>query len=311
MDKKMSACRQVLTDTLMELAAQDRDIIAVTSDARGSATLKAFVAAFPEQFVECGIAEQNEVAMAAGLARCGKKPFVCAPAPFLSSRSLEQIKVDAAYSNTNVKLMGVSGGVSYGPLGGSHYCTQDVAAVRAIPGMTVILPADGPQTAWLTRELARRIGPTYVRMGRNPVPEVYTRDDSFEWGRAKRLREGGDLTIIACGQLVYYALQAAAALEADGIRARVLDMYMIKPLDQEAVLAAARETGAILTVEEHSVLGGLGSAVAEVVVQHCPVPMKLMGIPDGPFTYGSQLEMFAAMGLTAENIAASARSLVG
>lgn len=306
----MSACRQVATDTLMELAAKDRDIIAVTSDARGSATLKAFVAAYPEQFVECGIAEQNEVAMAAGLARCGKKPFICAPAPFLSSRSLEQIKVDAAYSNTNVKLLGVSGGVSYGPLGGSHYCTQDIAAVRAIAGMTVLVPADGPQTAWLVRELARRVGPTYTRMGRNPVPEVYAWDESFTWGRAKLLREGGDVTIIACGQMVYYAVQAADLLAESGIRARVLDMYMIKPLDREAVLAAARETRGIVTVEEHSILGGLGSAVAEVVVQEQPTRMKLMGIPDGPFTYGSQLEMFAAMGLTAENIAANAKALV-
>jgi len=306
----MTACRKVVTDTLMELAEKDKDIIAITSDARGSATLKPFVAAFPEQFIECGIAEQNEVAMAAGLARCGKKPFICAPAPFLSARSLEQIKVDAAYSNTNVKLMGVSGGVSYGPLGGSHYCTQDIAAVRAIAGMTVVIPADGPQTAWLVRAMAEHVGPVYTRMGRNPVPEVYSWDEQFQWGKAKMVSEGSDVTIIACGQMVYYAAEAAKLLAAQGISARVLDMFMVKPIDREAVLAAARETRGIVTVEEHSVLGGLGGAVAEILAQEHPTRMKIMGVPDGPFTYGSQLEMFEAMGLTAEKIAEAAAALV-
>ncbi len=309
-EPNMIACRAAMTDALIELAAEDTDVVAITSDARGSAALKKYVSMFPAQFVECGIAEQNEISVAAGMARTGKKPFVCAPAAFLSSRSLEQIKVDVAYSETNVKVLGVSGGVSYGPLGGSHYCTQDIASIRSIPGITVLIPADGPQTAWAIHQLHKTDSPAYLRIGRNPVPVIYDTCASLQWGKAFELNKGNDVTIIACGQMVYYALQAAQILSKSGIRARVLDMYMVKPIDREAVIRAACETKGIVTVEEHVIRGGMGSAVAEVVVEEAPVKMKLMGIPDGAFSYGSQLYMFDAMGLTAAGIASAAENLI-
>ncbi|AIQ19809.1 transketolase [Paenibacillus sp. FSL H7-0357] len=303
--------RQVICDTLLELAKDDRDIMVLASDSRGSAAMAPFANTFPEQFVEVGIAEQNIVGMSAGLAHSGKKPFVTSPACFLSMRSIEQIKVDVAYSRTNVKLIGISGGVSYGALGMSHHSVQDIAVARAIPGLAIVLPADRHETKKLTEALVKYDGGVYVRIGRNPVEDVYESDDyPFEIGKAVIVQEGSDITIIAAGETVRVALDAAKALSENGVSARVINMHTIKPLDEEAIIAAARETGRIITVEEHSIYGGLGAAVAEVVVQHHPVPMKVLGIPDEPAIAGKTAEVFRHYGLTGDNIKQIALELI-
>ncbi|MBT2287627.1 transketolase family protein [Paenibacillus albidus] len=303
--------RQVICDTLLELAKDDRDIMVLASDSRGSAAMAPFANTFPEQFVEVGIAEQNIVGMSAGLAHSGKKPFVTSPACFLSMRSIEQIKVDVAYSRTNVKLIGISGGVSYGALGMSHHSVQDIAVARAIPGLAIVLPADRHETKKLTEALVKYDGGVYVRIGRNPVEDVYESDDyPFEIGKAVIVQEGSDITIIAAGETVRVALDAAKALAEHGVSARVINMHTIKPLDEEAIIAAARETRRIITVEEHSIYGGLGAAVAEVVVQHHPVPMKVLGIPDEPAIAGTTAEVFRHYGLTGDNIKQVALELI-
>lgn len=306
------ACRRAFTDTLVRLAEKDPRIVAVTSDARGSVTLGEFIKRFPEQFIEAGIAEQNEVGVAAGVATCGLIPFVCAPAPFLSARSLEQIKVDVAYSNTNVKICGVSGGLSYGALGGSHHAIGDIAVMRTMANMTVLLPADATETEWMTETLAGFEGPVYMRMGRNPVEDVYTEEDKkkFEIGKAVMLRDGNDLTLIAAGEMVWPVFKAAEILQEKGISARVLDMHTIKPLDEEAIQKAAEETRGIITVEEHSIYGGLGSAVAEKVVQAHPVPVKIIGIPDEHIIAGESDEVFPYYGLDYLSIVGTAMRFV-
>lgn len=295
--------RQVICDTLIELGKKDRNIVVLTSDSRGSASMVKFKSELPEQFIEVGIAEQNIVGIAAGLATAGKKPFIASPACFLSMRSIEQIKLDVAYSQTNVVLMGISGGISYGALGMSHHSLQDLAVMRAIPGISIILPADRFETKKVIETLATDEGPAYIRIGRNPVPDVYeTEDFLFKVGKAVTMKKGTDLTIIATGETVRLALDSAKALDEEGISCRVLNMHTIKPFDEKAVIKAARETGRIITVEEHSIHGGLGGAVAEVVGQHAPVPLRILGIPDEPAISGKTAEVFAYYGLTVENI---------
>lgn len=303
--------RQAICDTLLARAAQDKDIVVLCSDSRGSASLSRFADTFPDQFVEVGIAEQDLVSIAAGLARCGKKAFAASPACFLSTRSYEQAKVDCAYSNTNVTLIGISGGVSYGALGMSHHIAQDIAAMSALPNMRVYLPSDRFQTAKLVEALLQDEKPAYLRVGRNAVEDVYTEDACpFAMDKATWLREGEDVAIIACGEMVRPALDAAEALAAEGITATVLDMYCVKPLDKEAVLRAAQKAKAVLTVEEHAPYGGLGSMVAQVVAENCPRKVKNLTLPDAPVITGTSKEVFAYYGLDAAGIAAAARELV-
>lgn len=303
--------RQAICDTLLARAADDKDIVVLCSDSRGSASLSRFADTFPAQFVEVGIAEQNLVSIAAGLARCGKKAFAASPACFLSTRSYEQAKVDCAYSNTNVTLIGISGGISYGALGMSHHSAQDIAAMSAIPNMRVYLPSDRFQTAKLVEALLQDEKPAYLRVGRNAVEDVYTEDACpFAMDKATWLREGEDVAIIACGEMVRPALDAADALAAEGITATVLDMYCVKPLDKEAVLRAAQKAKAVLTVEEHAPYGGLGSMVAQVVAESCPRKVKNLALPDAPVITGTSKEVFAYYGLDAAGIAAAARELV-
>lgn len=303
--------RQAICDTLLARAAHDKDIVVLCSDSRGSASLSRFADTFPDQFVEVGIAEQDLVSIAAGLARCGKKAFAASPACFLSTRSYEQAKVDCAYSNTNVTLIGISGGVSYGALGMSHHSAQDIAAMSALPNMRVYLPSDRFQTAKLVEALLGDEKPAYLRVGRNAVEDVYTEDACpFAMDKATWLREGEDVAIIACGEMVRPALDAAEALAAEGITATVLDMYCVKPLDKEAVLRAAQNAKAVLTVEEHAPYGGLGSMVAQVVAENCPRKVKNLALPDAPVITGTSKEVFAYYGLDAAGIAAAARELV-
>lgn len=299
----LKACKEAFSTTLLALAQQDKRIVVLTSDARGSASLTEYAKALPEQFIEVGIAEQNEVGIAAGLAICGRIPFVCAPACFLTARSLEQIKVDVAYSNTNVKIIGVSGGVSYGALGTSHHSLHDIAALKTFAGMTILIPCDARQTEVMTQWIAKHSGPVYMRMGRNPVPEIYGNEDiAFIPGKANILREGRDVTIVATGETVRHALEAAILLEKKGISTRVIDMHTLKPLDEESIRAAAYETKLIITVEEHSIYGGLGASVAQIVVSSKPVPMRILGIPDENVITGNTEEIFHYYGLDAPGI---------
>ncbi len=311
MEIKSVACRKSFTDALVELGKQDKNIVAVTTDARGSVTLTDFAKELPEQFVECGIAEQDAVGISAGLASCGKKVFVCGPACFYVARSLEQVKVDVAYSGQPVKILGVSGGVAYGALGATHHSLHDIAVLRTFPGMQVVLPCDARQTRKLVEQLVDYPHPVYVRVGRNAVPDVYE-DNNFDYqiGKSIQLQDGKDLTIIATGETVWHALQAGKRLAEEGISTRVIDMHTLKPADTEAIVKAARETGRIMTVEEHSMYGGLGAIVAETVSQNCPVPMRILGIPDENAIHGKPLEIFHYYKLDAEGIYATAKDFL-
>ena len=306
-----ASCRKAFTAELLRLAQQDPALYLLATDSRGSVTGTDFFEQLPGQSVEVGIAEQHAVAIAAGLALMGKNVFVAGPACFLAARAYEQVKVDVAYNATSVKIVGVSAGVSYGPLGGTHASLHDYAGMRSLPGLQVLAPSDAAQTRALTRQLAAYQGPAYMRMGRGEVESLYSGDETFEVGKAKLVCEGGDVTLIACGEMVWRARQAAERLRARGITARVLDMFTLKPLDEEAVRRAARETGAIVTVEEHSVCGGLGEAVARAAAQDTPVRVKVLGFPEEEYRVGSPEELFCAYGLTAGNIAAQAAALLG
>lgn len=295
----------------MEKAGEDKDIMVLCSDSRGSASLAPFAEAFPEQFVETGIAEQNLVSISAGLAKCGKKPFAASPACFLSTRSYEQAKIDVAYSNTNVTLIGISGGISYGALGMSHHSAQDIAAMSAIPNMRVYLPSDRHQTKRLVEALLQDEKPAYVRVGRNPVEDIYTEDNCpFEMDKATLLTEGQDIAIIACGEMVKPALEAAEILKEKGISATVLDMYCVKPLDEEAVIKAAKSAKAVITAEEHAPFGGLGSMVSQVVSASCPKTVVNLSLPDAPVITGTSKEVFDYYGLNGEGIAKNAMELI-
>lgn len=304
-------CRKSFTDTLLELATKDKEIVAVTSDASGSATLTDFGKALPEQFVEVGIAEQNAVGVSAGLASTGKKVFIFGPACFYVARSLEQVKVDMAYSQMPVKICGVSGGVAYSQLGATHHSLHDIAVLRTFPGMEVYLPCDVRQTRKLVEKLVNHPKPAYIRVGRNAVPDVYDDDNfDFELGKANMLMDGKDLTIIGTGETVYHCLEAAKTLKERGINARVLDMHSLKPFDREAVVKAAKETGRIVTVEEHSIYGGLGGMVAEICAEECPVQVKRLGIPDENVIHASPLEVFHHYGFDAEGIVKNVLSFI-
>lgn len=300
--------RQIICETLMAHAETDKDIFVLCSDSRGSASLVPFAEKFPDQFVEVGIAEQNLVSLAAGLAACGKKAFAASPACFLSTRSYEQAKVDCAYSNTNVKLIGISGGVSYGALGMSHHSAQDIAAMSALPNMRVYLPSDRHQTKRLIEALLEDEKPAYIRVGRNPVEDIYSESDCpFEMDKATWLQGRGKTVkaaLIACGEMVHPSLEAAEILEQAGIAASVLDMYCVKPLDSEAVIEAAKASDIVVTVEEHSPYGGLSAMVAQVVSEYCPRKVKCLSLPDAPVITGTSPEVFAHYGLTGEGIAA-------
>ncbi len=310
LDMKTEAVRMAFTRRLLELARRDATIFAVATDSRGSVTLGDFAHELPGQFAECGIAEQDAIGISAGLANGGLRPFVCGPACFYSLRSAEQVKVDVAYSHLNVKVIGVSGGVSYGALGATHHATQDIALMRAIPGIEIFLPADAAQMVKLTDYLAISAEPAYVRMGRGAVPAVYGPDAPFTAGKANLLREGRDAALIACGEMVYHALEAAKELEEAGVAAVVYDMHTLRPLDEAAVLEAAK-TGLVITVEEHNVHGGLGGAVAELLSQKKPTRMRILGLPDETLYSGTSAEVFAHYGLTGEGIAASVLEAMG
>lgn len=303
--------RQAVCQVLLELAANDRDIVVLCSDSRGSASLSDFAKAFPKQFIEVGIAEQSLVSTAAGLAKCGKKPLAASPASFLSTRSYEQCKVDVAYSHANVKLLGISGGISYGPLGMTHHSAQDIAAMASVPGMRVYLPSDRHQTRKMMEALMADSEPAYIRVGRNPVEDIYSEENfQFVMDKANVHGDGRDITIVACGEMVRPALDAAALLGEKGIGATVLDMFCVKPLDTETLLRTAAQTKAVLTVEEHSPFGGLGSIVSQVIAAHCPRRVVNLALPDSPVIAGKSTEVFAYYELDGKGIAKKAEAVL-
>ncbi|WP_395014480.1 transketolase family protein [Robinsoniella peoriensis] len=303
--------RQAICDVLIEKANTDKDIVVLCSDSRGSASLAPFTKAHPDQFVEVGIAEQNLVSISAGLAKCGKKPFAASPACFLSTRSFEQVKVDVAYSNTNVKLIGISGGISYGALGMSHHSAQDIAALASVPNMRVYLPSDRHQTKCLVEALLQDEKPAYIRVGRNAVEDIYEEGNvPFEMDKATVVTQGSDLAIVACGEMVKPAVDAAAMLKEKGIGATVLDMYCVKPLDKEAVVKAAGNAKAVITIEEHAPFGGLGSMVSQAVASECPKKVINMTLPDAPVITGTSKEVFDYYGLNAEGIVKKALEIL-
>lgn len=306
-----TANKQMICEVLMEAAKTDKNIVALCSDSRGSGSFTPFAQNYPEQFVETGIAEQNLVSIAAGLAKCGKKAYAVSPACFLSTRSYEQCKIDVAYSDTNVKLIGISGGVSYGALGMSHHSAQDIAALSAIPNMRVYIPSDAYQTEALTKALLKDEKPAYIRVGRNAVDPVYEEGNvPFEMDHATVVCDGSDAAIVACGEMVKPAKDAAKLLGQEGISVRVLDMYCVKPLDREAVIETAKNVKAIVTVEEHAPFGGLGSMVAQVVGEHCPKKVVNLSLPDAPVITGTSKEVFDHYGLNTEGIAAKVREIL-
>jgi transketolase len=304
-------CRDAFENKLRELASEDHRIVVVVNDSVGSSKLNQFGKTYPQRLVNVGIAEQNMIGVGAGLANGGLIPFVCGASPFLTARALEQIKTDLAYSNQNVKLCGMSSGMAYGELGPTHHSIEDMAWLRAIANMTVIVPADPVETEQAVEVAAETPGPMFLRISRLPVPIVHPADYKFQIGKAALLREGRDVTLIANGVLVTRALDAAEILARTGVQARVLNMSTVSPLDREAIIAAATETGGIVTAEEHTVYGGLGGAVAEVVVQNKPVPMRILGVPGVFAPTGSAQFLLEHFGLTAKGIADAALELVG
>jgi transketolase len=304
-------CRDSYIQSLEEMAAADTRICAVANDSLSSAKLKTFSAKFPDRFVNVGIAEQNMVGVGAGLANGGMIPYVCGAGCFLTARAMEQVKVDLAYSKANVKLCGMSPGMAYGQLGPTHHSIEDLAWTRILPNMTVIVPADPIETAAVMHYSREHEGPMYLRIARMPVPRVHDDRYRFQLGKAMLLRQGTDVTLIACGVLVSRALDAAQALASRGISARVLNMSTIKPLDREAILDAARSTRGIVTAEEAFAVGGLGGAVAELVAQEHPTPMRILGVPDYFPPTGTAQFLLEHFGLTAEGIERAALQLLG
>ena len=303
-------CRDAFTQTLEALAAENPDIVAVVNDSVGSSKLTGFRDRWPGRLINVGIAEQNMIGVAAGLANGGKMPFVAGASCFLTGRALEQIKADIAYSNANVKLCGISSGMAYGELGPTHHSIEDFAWIRALPNLPIIAPADRHETAAALRWAAGYAGPVYLRLSRVGVPDLFAADHVFLLGRANLLRDGGDVTLIGNGVLTHRLMAAAEILAAQGVAARVLNMATVRPLDAEAILMAARQTGAILTCEEHTIFGGLGSAVAEVVVDNHPVPMTRLGVPGVFAPTGSANFLLDHFGMSAGAIADSAQALI-
>lgn len=302
-------CRKTFAQTLIELARQDERIVAVCNDSVGSSNLAEFGAEFSDRLINVGIAEQDLVGVGAGLANGGLIPFVSAAAPFLTGRALEQIKADVAYSRTHVVLCGQSPGMAYGELGPTHHSIEDLSWTRAIADLSVLVPADPAQTAAAVRWAAANPGPSYLRIGRFPVPAVHGDDVACLPGRSITVRAGDDVTVMAIGTMVSRALDAAELLAAEGISVRVIDMNFLEPLDEQAVLDAARQTRGIVTAEEATVTGGLGAAVASLVSQRHPTPLRILGVPRQFAPTGSAEFLLEHFGLTATHLADAAREL--
>lgn len=312
-DSSTMTSREIYGRTLAELAKSDDRIVALTADLEKSTALNKFGEVFPERVFNVGIAEQNLMGAAAGMAKTGLIPFASTFAIFACMRGGEQIRTDIAYQNLPVKIIATHAGISFGHAGTTHHCTEDFAIMRAIPNMTVICPADGIETSRAVRACVEINGPVYMRIGRGFEPPCYENEEyDFQIGKAVTMREGKDLTIIACGIAVLQSLNAAKTLAEEGIDVRVVNMHTIKPLDRETVIAAARETGKVLVVEEHNVLGGLGDAVASVIAEEgIACQFKKHGLQDCFSVIGYAEDLYAHYGLDANGIADHARRMMG
>jgi transketolase len=308
-DQPRFDCRNAYVQALADLAQADNRIVGVVNDSVGSSKLDAFKRAFPDRLINVGIAEQDMVGVAAGLANGGRIPFVSAASCFLTGRALEQIKADVAYSNRNVKLCGMSPGMAYGELGPTHHSIEDIAWLRAIDNMVIIVPADPVETAAAMRWAAATEGPAFIRVSRMGVPQIYPDDYEFVLGKAITVRDGNDVTIISNGTVLWRALAAAEQLAERGVDARVISMPTVKPLDTDAIVAAARETAGIVTAEEATTAGSLGGAVAETVTAHHPTRVTILGVPEFAPT-GSAGFLLDRYGMSPEGIADAARRLV-
>ncbi|MDB5178513.1 MAG: tktA [Patescibacteria group bacterium] len=307
---KQEANRMGFGRGLLEAAHKDKDIVALCADLTISTKMDDFAKSYPERFVEVGIAEQNLVTVAAGMALAGKTPFVSSYAAFSPGRNWEQIRTTICLNQTNVKIVGSHAGVSVGPDGATHQMLEDIALMRVLPNMTVVVPADAVEAAKATIVLASHKGPAYLRLAREKSPVITTDKSPFSLSKAQVLRAGTDLTIVACGALVYQALVAAEALSKQGIEAEVINAAVVKPLDTITIVASAKKTGAVLTAEEAQVAGGLGGAVAETLADHHPVPMSRIGLLDHFGESGTPAELMEHFGLTAPHITAKAQELI-
>ncbi len=306
---KLVPTRDGYGEGLVIAGKRDKNVVALCGDLTESTRTQAFSEKFPERFIECGVAEQNMIGVAAGLALSGKVPFVSTYAVFCPGRNWDQLRVSVCYSKANVKLTGAHSGISVGPDGATHQALEDIAITRCLPNLTVIAPCDYIETRKATIEAARHNGPVYLRFGRNETPVITTEKTQFKIGRAETFAEGSDVTIIGCGPLVYEALVAAKRLEKT-LGVGVINLHTIKPIDKKAIISAAKRTGAIVTIEEHQTSGGMGSAVAEVVAQHYPVPMKIIGMPDSFGESGQPGELLRKYGMTADDIAKAVKGVV-
>ncbi|MBI1281532.1 MAG: transketolase family protein [Anaerolineaceae bacterium] len=305
------ANQDIFSDTLLELAKANQDILVVTSDSRGSAKLVKYGEMLPNQIVEVGIAEQNLVGVAAGLASAGKHVYAVSPACFVTARSLEQVKNDVAYSDRAVKVIGISAGVSYGALGSTHHSLHDYAVLRTINNIDIVAPADNFETRKAVEASLNHPRPLYMRFGKRAIETVHNSETSFEIGKAIVIKEGKDVTFVATGEPLIQVVQAAALLEQSGISCGIISMHTLKPFDDQTLLNAAKHTSALISVEEHSVYGGLGERCASLLMEHrVYIPFKIVGMPDEHTVTGSQMEIFRHYGISAEGLAQTARRLL-
>ena len=307
------ATRESFGEAVTALAAENPDIVVLDADLAEATKTCIFEKKYPERFIDCGIAEGNMIGIAAGLAACGKIPFAASFAMFSAGRAYEQVRNSVGYPHLNVKIAGSHAGISTGEDGATHQCCEDIALMRSIPGMVVLNPCDHYEMTAAVKAAAEYEGPVYIRLGRLAVESVMHQfpEYRFQLGRGVTLRDGKDITIIATGLLVQEAVKAAAALEAQGIDARVIDIHTIKPLDQELVLKAARETGRVVVAEEHNVIGGLGEAVASYLSEVCPTPVTKIGVNDTFGHSGPAVDLLKEFGLSAENIEATVKKVLG
>lgn len=294
---------------LVDLATGNESVVGLCADLTESTRMHWFAEKFPERFVEVGIAEQNMMGVAAGLALEGKIPFAASYAVFSPGRNWDQVRVSVCYSELNVKIVGAHAGISVGPDGATHQALEDIAITRVLPNMTVVVPADSTEAAKATVAIGNHLGPSYIRLGRSKLPVFTAPGNHFEIGKANVLKEGNDVTIVACGSMVYQALLAAAELEGNGVSAEVINMHTIKPLDVDTLIASARKTGKVVTAEEHQITGGLGSAVAEALAENYPVMIKRVGMKDSFGQSGSPDELFEHYGMSKDGILKAVKSI--
>lgn len=301
-NKKSMELRAGFGQGLVEAGQANENVVALSADVCGSVKINDFAKAFPERFVQCGIAEANMVGIAAGMSLCGKVPFLGGFAEFVTGRVYDQIRQVVCYSNKNVKVCGSHAGISLGEDGATHQTMEDIALMKVLPNMTVLVPCDYNQAKAATLAAAEHVGPVYLRLGRSKMPNFTEEGAKFEIGKAQMMNEGKDVTIFACGHLVWEALEAAKALEAEGINAEVINLHTIKPLDVDAIVASAKKTGAVVTAEEHLFNGGMGDSVAQTLALHCPSPMEYVAVDDKFGESGTPDEMLTNYGLRAKNI---------